>query len=92
MNNNINKKKRNAANIKEDILKHLRHTVAKPSQTATELDWFNALAYTLNDYLTEHWMTTIDEYRKQNAKRVYYLSLEFLTGRFLVKNNLLRKS
>ena len=86
MNNNINKKKRNAANIKEDILKHLRHTVAKPSQTATELDWFNALAYTLNDYLTEHWMTTIDEYRKQNAKRVYYLSLEFLTGRFLVKN------
>ncbi len=86
MNNNINKKKRNAANIKEDILKHLRHTVAKPSQTATELDWFNALAYTLNDYLTEHWMNTIDEYRKQNAKRVYYLSLEFLTGRFLVKN------
>ncbi len=86
MNNNINKKKLNATNIKEDILKHLRHTVAKPSQTATELDWFNALAYTLNDYLTEHWMTTIDEYRKQNAKRVYYLSLEFLTGRFLVKN------
>ena len=86
MNNNINKKKLNAANIKEDILKHLRHTVAKPSQTATELDWFNALAYTLNDYLTENWMTTIDEYRKQNAKRVYYLSLEFLTGRFLVKN------
>ncbi|WP_069470266.1 glycogen/starch/alpha-glucan phosphorylase [Candidatus Marithrix sp. Canyon 246] len=84
MNNNINKL--NAAHIKEDILKHLRHTVAKPSQTATELDWFNALAYTLNDYLTEHWMTTIDEYRKQNAKRVYYLSLEFLTGRFLVKN------
>jgi starch phosphorylase len=84
MNNNINKL--NAAHIKEDILKHLRHTVAKPSQTATELDWFNALAYTLNDYLTEHWMNTIDEYRKQNSKRVYYLSLEFLTGRFLVKN------
>ncbi len=84
MNNNINKL--NAASIKDDILKHLHHKVAKPSQTATELDWFNALAYTLNDYLTEHWMTTIDEYRKQNAKRVYYLSMEFLTGRFLVKN------
>jgi starch phosphorylase len=86
MNNNINKKKPNANSIKEDILKHLRQKVAKPSQMATELDWFNALAYTLNDYLTERWMNTIDEYRKHDARRIYYLSLEFLTGRFLVKN------
>jgi glycogen phosphorylase len=74
--------------IKQKMQEHLRYTIAKTPKTATKRDWFHALAYTLRDCMTEHWMETINEYYRQDAKRVYYLSLEFLMGRVLVKSML----
>jgi glycogen phosphorylase len=72
--------------IKQNILKHLRHTIAKTPHTATDRDWFQALAYMLREQLTERWMASMNEYYQQDTKRVYYLSLEFLMGRSLVKS------
>ncbi|HEC84265.1 MAG TPA: glycogen/starch/alpha-glucan phosphorylase [Thioploca sp.] len=74
--------------IKQKILDHLRHTIAKTPETATNRDWFYALAYTLRDCMTERWMATLNEYYRQDTKRVYYLSLEFLMGRSLIKSML----
>jgi len=74
--------------IKQKILNHLRYTIAKTPETATQLDWFYAVSYTLRDCLTERWMETTGEYYQQETKRIYYLSLEFLMGRTLIKSML----
>jgi starch phosphorylase len=74
--------------IKQKILNHLRYTIAKTPDTATKLDWFYAVSYALRDCLTERWMKTTNEYYQQESKRIYYLSLEFLMGRTLIKSML----
>ncbi len=75
-----------AESIQQGIKKHLNYTMAKHSVTATDRDWYNALAYTIRDRLTERWMSTIHSYYHHDAKRVYYLSMEFLTGRMLINS------
>lgn len=74
--------------IKQKILDHLHYTIAKTPQAATDRDWFNAIAHTLRDCMTERWMATMNTYYQQDTKRIYYLSLEFLMGRTLVKSML----
>lgn len=74
--------------IHQAIINHLTYTIAKEPSSATDRDWFFALAYALRDRLTERWMTTMNQYYEQDTKRVYYLSLEFLTGRLLTKSML----
>ena len=46
--------------------------------------YFNGLAYSIRDRLIKMWLDTQREYYDSMAKRVYYLSLEFLPGRFLM--------
>lgn len=72
-----------APSLRDSMANHMIFTVGKDSYTATERDWFHALAYTVRDRLTERWMETMRSYYKADAKRVYYLSLEFLIGRTL---------
>jgi len=72
--------------IKQKILDHLRYSIAKHPQSATDRDWLNAISYTLRDSLTDRWMTTMHEYYQQDTKRIYYFSLEFLMGRNLFKS------
>ncbi len=69
--------------IKHALANRMIYTVGKDSFTATERDWFHAVAYSVRDRLTERWMETQRSYYKADAKRVYYLSLEFLIGRSL---------
>ena len=45
-----------------------------------------ALAFTVRDRLTYRWAQTQETYSRTDAKRVYYLSLEFLLGRLLANN------
>lgn len=59
------------------------YTLAKDQYTATDYDNFLALAISLRDRIVERWIKTQQEYHKENVKRVYYLSLEFLIGRLL---------
>ncbi|MBL9141470.1 MAG: glycogen/starch/alpha-glucan phosphorylase, partial [Phycisphaerae bacterium] len=47
---------------------------------------YEAFARSIRDVLAQRWLKTIDTYRKQDAKRVYYLSMEFLIGRSLSNN------
>lgn len=64
----------------------MMYTVAKDEHTATDFDIFSGLAYSVRDRLMERWFQTQSSYYFADAKRVYYLSLEFLTGRALVHN------
>ena len=47
---------------------------------------FEAIARSVRDILSQRWVHTEDIYRRQNPKRVYYLSMEFLMGRSLANN------
>jgi glycogen phosphorylase len=55
-------------------------------QVATARERFEAFSHSIRDVLAQRWMLTRKTYMKANAKRVYYLSMEFLIGRSL-KNN-----
>ena len=72
---------------KEEILAaltyHLIYSSSKYHINATTRDWFQTTAYTVRDRLVERWMETMQRYYEHDAKRVYYLSLEFLMGRTL---------
>jgi starch phosphorylase len=47
---------------------------------------FEAFARSVRDVLSQRWLLTEQTYARENAKRVYYLSLEFLIGRSLANN------
>jgi starch phosphorylase len=73
-----------AASIKRSILQHLEYTLAElPRHVDSEWEPYVALALAVRDRLVERWIRTQDAYYAQDAKRVYYLSLEYLMGRTL---------
>lgn len=72
--------------IEKSFLANREYTLAKDQYTATLYDNFMALAIAIRDRLIERWIATQQRYHKSNAKRVYYLSMEFLIGRLLGTN------
>lgn len=47
---------------------------------------FEAAARAVRDVLSQRWILTESTYDRQNPKRIYYLSMEFLIGRSLANN------
>lgn len=72
-----------AQSLKWSFQDHLEFSLAVNGHTVTDLDRFTATALTVRDRLIERWLNTQDTYHDANAKRVYYLSMEFLMGRTL---------
>jgi len=66
--------------------RHLTFDQVIPIESATPRDRFEAIAHSIRDVLSQRWLKTEQTYRGRNAKRVYYLSLEFLMGRALANN------
>ncbi len=66
--------------------RHLTFDHVTPVEQATSRDKFEAVARSVRDLLSEQWLKTDAAYTRQNVKRVYYVSLEFLMGRALANN------
>lgn len=62
---------------------NLHYTLAKDQYSATSYDNFTAMSIAIRDRIVQRWIETQQRYHKQNVKRVYYLSMEFLIGRLM---------
>lgn len=71
------------APIDQALQNHLIFSSFKTSDAATPRDWYDAASYTVRDHVVERWVKTAESYYRDDPKRVYYLSLEFLIGRML---------
>ncbi len=69
--------------LENQIAEHLEFRLAKDKITITPKDTFTALALSVRDRMVRRWIRTQHQYVKQDAKKVFYLSLEFLMGRLL---------
>ena len=72
-----------AEGIKLSYEANMKYVLAKDQYSSTTFDKYLALSYSIRDRLVDRWINTQQRYHKQNLKRVYYLSLEFLIGRLL---------
>jgi len=72
----------------EDALyeRHLVFDNVMEETTIGARERFEAIARSVRDILSQRWVRTEQTYQRENPKRVYYLSLEFLIGRSLANN------
>jgi glycogen phosphorylase len=65
---------------------HIRFTLAKPRLQLAKHDWYRLAALVARDLLVEKMLATRARFEGNNARKLYYLSLEFLIGRSLENN------
>ena len=75
-----------AQSIQLSFASHLEYSLSKDQYTATNRDLYLSLALSARDRLIERWIKTQQKYYKEDVKRVYYLSAEYLMGRVLTCN------
>ena len=66
---------------------HVHYSLGKEWHHLSGPELFKAVAFAVRDQLVDRMLTTEERYRQAQAKRLYYLSIEFLMGRSL-RNNL----
>ena len=69
--------------FKNEVKNYIKVVSRKTIEEASPLDVYTGVAYGLKDFIIDQWIATHKEYEKQDVKTVYYLSMEFLTGRAL---------
>ena len=72
--------------MKTSILNHLRYTLARHPESATNDEWWTATCSAVRDRLLDRFMMTQAVHNEKKVRRAYYLSLEYLMGRLLVNN------
>ncbi|HEY6309109.1 MAG TPA: glycogen/starch/alpha-glucan phosphorylase [Candidatus Angelobacter sp.] len=72
--------------LRESILRHIRYTLARPAGDLVPRELFKPLSLAIRDLLVDRLLKTEQSYREQDVKRLHYLSLEFLMGRWLSDN------
>jgi starch phosphorylase len=71
------------AAIKSSIVHHLAHTRMRDQYRASALDVLHAVSRAVRDRVADHWLESTRTQWDAGAKRVYYLSMEYLPGRLL---------
>lgn len=66
-----------------ELLERLKYRIGKDPKVAKPHDWLTAAILVARDRITDKWMDSTRRTYATGAKRVYYLSLEFLIGRLM---------
>ncbi|HSM84855.1 MAG TPA: glycogen/starch/alpha-glucan phosphorylase [Candidatus Limnocylindrales bacterium] len=72
--------------LRDSILRHVRYTLARPDGNLAPRELFKPVSLAIRDLLVDRLLETERRYRDQDCKRLYYLSMEFLMGRWLSDN------
>jgi len=72
--------------LKRALFWHITFTLGSDHKTTQNLSYYRGLAYSIRDRLIEGWIKAQRSYYDTHAKRLYYLSMEFMPGRFLMNN------
>src|SRR6266508_785477 len=68
------------------IHQHMRYSLGKKWEKPSNRDLFMAIALTVRDWMVDRMFATEERCQKVQAKRLYYLSMEYLIGRSLSNN------
>jgi glycogen phosphorylase len=68
------------------IRQHMRYSLGKKWENPSNRDLFMATALTVRDWMVDRMLATEERCQKVQAKRLYYLSMEYLIGRSLSNN------
>ena len=66
--------------------RHLKFDNIVDPQAADARERYDAAARAVRDILSDRWLRTNQTYERENPKRIYYVSIEFLIGRSLSNN------
>jgi starch phosphorylase len=72
--------------LRESILRHIHYTLARSGGQLVPRELFKPLSLAIRDCLVDGLLRTERGYRESNVKRLGYLSMEFLMGRWLSDN------
>ena len=73
----------NKEEFKKEVEDYVKVLFRKSIKEADDQQLFQAVSYAVKDIIVDQWMATHKTYEEKDAKTVYYLSMEFLTGRAL---------
>ena len=72
--------------FKKTVVYNVKSLYRKTIDEATPAQVYHAVAMAVKDIIIDKWIASHKEYEKQDVKVVYYMSMEFLPGRFLGNN------
>ena len=72
--------------FKNNIINNCKILYRKNLDEATQQQKFQSVAYAVKDIIIDKWIASQKAYKEQDAKIVYYMSMEFLMGRALGNN------
>jgi len=75
-----------AKGLETSILNHLKFSFARNIKTARTRDWWLCTCMAVRDRIFDRYLLSMHHQDQAGAKRLYYLSLEYLMGRLLDNN------
>ena len=72
--------------FKKSIIENVKNQYRRTIDEATPQQIVQAVSYAIKDVIIDDWIATQKQFDETGAKKVYYLSMEFLMGRALGNN------